>query len=166
MPSESLRWQPELSPEGAVSAVLSRGSGRLIVYRAGIEIGRARVVFHGAEPVGTHVLLMVEGPASTPQRYNRNRMNQHWVEIEIAGHGERAGQEPDPLLADRIEIPEEFIARVSQAIGPGATVLVTDELITPATSGPRLDIINSEPPETEAPPPADAAQPEPPPAAN
>jgi len=30
---------------------------------------------------------------------------------------------------------------------PGDTVLVTDELITPATSGPQLDVINSEPPE-------------------
>ena len=61
MPTESLRWQPELAPEGPVSAVLSRQSGRIVVYRAGVEIGRARVVFHGAEPVGTHVLLLVEG---------------------------------------------------------------------------------------------------------
>lgn len=151
MPSESLRWQPELAPEGPVSAVLSRASGRLIVYRAGIEIGRARVVFHGSEPVGTHVLLMVEGPSSAPQRYNPNRANQHWVEIEIAGHGGPAGQEPDQSLAQRIEIPPEFITRVSEAIGPGATVLLTDELVTPATSGPRLDIINSEPPEAETP---------------
>jgi hypothetical protein len=152
MPSESLRWQPELAPDGTVSAVLSRASGRLVVYRAGVEIGRARVVFHGKEPVGTHVLLMVEGPASAPQRYNP-RTNQHWVEIEIAGLGGRAGQEPDQSLAGRIEIPPEFITRVSQAIGPGATVLVTDELITPATSGPRLDVINSEPPESEPLPP-------------
>jgi len=167
MPSESLRWQPELSPEGPVSAVLSRGSGRLVVYRAGVEIGRARVVFHGSEPIGTHVLLMVEGPASTPQRYNPNWSSQHWVEIGLAGHGERSGKVPDPLLAERIEIPPEFIPLVSQAIGPGATVLVTDELITPATSGPRLDIINSEPPESEATPaPVQEPAPVPPATAN
>lgn len=163
-PSESLRWQPELSPEGPVSAVLSRASGRLVVYRSGVEIGQARVVFRGSEPVGTHVLLMVEGPASAPQRYNPNA-NQHWVEIEIAGHGDRAGQQPDQSLAERIEIPPEFITLVSQAIGPGATVLVTDELITPATSGPRLDIINSEPPEAATPAP-DVPVPEAPPATN
>jgi len=148
MPSESLRWQPELAPEGPVSAVLSRGSGRLIVYRAGIEIGRARVVFHGNEPVGTQVLLMVEGPSTAPQRYNPNRASQHWVEIEVDGPGARARREPDQMLAERIEIPPEFIALVSQAIGPGATVLLTDEIVTPSTSGPRLDIINSEPPES------------------
>jgi hypothetical protein len=154
LPSESLRWQPELSPEGPVSAVVSRASGRIIVYRAGVEIGRARVVFHGTEPVGTHVLLLVEGAATTPQRYNPNRANERWVEIEVAGHDAHAGQEPDQALAERIEIPPEFIALVSRDIGPGATVLVTDELITPATSGPRLDVINSEPPESGAVPPA------------
>jgi len=146
MPSESLRWHPELAPEGPVSAVLSRQSGRVVIYREGIEIGRARVVFHGTEPFGTHVLVMVEGPAQTAQRY-AGKAGQHWIEVDIAGHDARAGLEPDPTLAQRIEIPPEFIARVNELLQPGATVLVTDELITPANSGPRLDIINSEPPE-------------------
>jgi len=147
MPSESLRWQPELAPEGPLSAVLSRQSGRVIVYRSGVEIGRARVVFHGTEPIGTHVLLLVEGPARTQQRYLRNRDKQHWVEVDIAGHDGRAGAEPDPVLGARLELPPEFVARVNEILVPGTTVLITDELITPATSGPRLDVINSEPPE-------------------
>jgi hypothetical protein len=147
MTSESLRWQPDLSPEGPVSAVLSRQSGRLVVYRAGVEIGRARVVFHGSEPIGTHVLLMVEGAAQTPQRHNPRRDTQRWIEVDIAGHGDHAGAEPDTALAARIEVPPQFIALVSQVLAPGDTVLVTDALITPATSGPQLDVINSEPPE-------------------
>ena len=150
MPSESLRWQPELAPEGPLSAVLSRQSGRVVVYRAGIEIGRARVVFSGSEPIGTHLLLMVEGPAQTAQRYNPNRQAQRWIELDIAGHRERAGNEPDPGLAARIEVPPEFISRMSQILGPGATVLVTDEPVTAATTGPRLDIINTDPPESES----------------
>lgn len=149
MSSESMRWQPEAAPEGPLSAVLSRQSGRLVVYRAGVEIGRARVVFHGSGPVGTHVLLMVEGPAQTAQRYNPRRDTQRWVEVDIAGYGGRSGAEPDAALAQRIEIPPEFVSRVSQVLVPGDTVLVTDELITPATSGPQLDVINSEPPEGE-----------------
>jgi hypothetical protein len=149
MPSESLRWQPELAPEGPVSAVLSRQSGRVIVYRAGIEIGRARVVFSGTEPIGTHVLLMVEGAAQTAQRYNPNRAAQRWIEVDIAGHSARAGAEPDPSLAARIELPPEFVARVREVLGPGATVLVTDEAATAATTGPRLDVINTDPPESE-----------------
>ena len=150
MPTESMRWMPQLAPEGPVSAVLSRQSGRVVVYRAGVEIGRARVVFHGSEPIGTHVLLLTEGPAQTTQRYNPNRAHQRWIEVAIAGEAERAGREPDTTLADRIEIPPEFIMQVSQVIGPGATVLVTDEAVTAATSGPQLDVINSEPPEETA----------------
>jgi hypothetical protein len=148
MTSESLRWQPELAPEGPVSAVLSRLSGRLVVYRAGVEIGRARAVFHGSEPIGTHVLLMVEGAAQTPQRYNPKRDKQRWVEVNIAGYGNRAGAEPDTALAQRIELPPEFMALVSDLMVPGDTVLVTDEPITPATTGPQIDVINSEPPES------------------
>jgi hypothetical protein len=151
MPSESLRWQPDLAPEGPVSAVLSRQSGRIIVYRAGVEIGRARVVFHGLEPIGTHVLLLAEGPAQTAQRFNPKRASQRWIEVEIVGHHERAGQEPDTTLAERIEIPPEFVTRVSEVIAPGATVLVTDEAVTTANSGPRIDVINSEPPESPEP---------------
>jgi len=130
-----------------VSVVASRQSGGVIVYRQGVEIGRARVVFHGAEPIGTHVLMLVEGPAQTAQRYNPKSAQQRWIEIEIAGHADRAGQEPGPLGA-RIEIPPEFVSKLNEIVAPGATVLVTDELVTPATSGPQLDVINSEPPES------------------
>jgi len=147
MPSESMRWQPEAAPDGPVSAVLSRRSGRIVVYRAGVEIGRARVVFHGSEPMGTHVLLLVEGAAQTPQRYNADRSRQRWIEVDIAGYAGRGGEEPDSSLGNRIEIPPEFIARVSTIITPGSTVLVTDEQVTASTTGPQLDVINSEPPE-------------------
>ena len=147
LPSESMRWQPEAAPEGPVSAVLSRRSGRIVVYRAGVEIGRARVVFHGSEPMGTHVLLLVEGAAQTPQRYNADRTRQRWIEVDIAGYAGRGGEEPDSSLGNRIEIPPEFIARVSTIITPGSTVLVTDEQVTASTTGPQLDVINSEPPE-------------------
>jgi hypothetical protein len=149
MSSESMRWHPEASPTGPVSAVLSRRSGRLVVYRSGVEIGRARVVFHGSGPIGTHVLLLVQGAAQTPQRYNPRRDTHRWVGVDIAGYGDRGGAEPDTALARRIEIPPEFIARVSGLLAPGDTVLVTDELITPANSGPQLDVINSEPPEDD-----------------
>jgi len=156
MPTESMRWEPELAPDGPVSAVLSRQSGRIVVYRAGVEIGRARVVFHGQEPIGTHVMLLVEGPATTPQRYNPNSAREHWVILDVKSRDARTGAEPDPKMAARVELPPVFIANVSQVLAPGATVLVTDEQITPATSGPQLDVINADPPEAEetAAPPA------------
>ncbi len=154
MPSESLRWQPDAAPAGSLSAVVSRLSGRIVVYRGGVEIGRARVIFHGDAPVGTHVLLLVEGAAHTAQRYNPRRDQQRWIEVDIAGYGARAGQEPETSLAARIEVPPEFVNVVNPLLAPGDTLLVTDEAITPVTTGPQLDVINSEPPDDDAAAPA------------
>ena len=72
---------------------------------------------------------------------------QHWVEVLIAGHDERAGSEPDPMMGDRLEVPPEVVTRFNEILVPGTTVLVTDEPITTGTSGPRLEVFNSEPPE-------------------
>ena len=44
MSNESMRWQPELGAEGPLSAVLSRESGRVVVYRSGVEIGRVHAL--------------------------------------------------------------------------------------------------------------------------
>src|ERR1700727_98728 len=57
-PTEEDRWQPEASPSGPISIVLSRASQRVVVYRNGIEIGRARVAITGDEPFSTHALVL------------------------------------------------------------------------------------------------------------
>jgi len=146
--SESLRWQPELSPTGPVSIVLSRGSGRVVVYRAGIEIGRARAIFSGSEPIGTHVLTLVAGPGSRAQRFVPKPDQEHWIRVGLAGHEDEKGSEPEPVAADRIDIPDEFVRRVFDVLALGTTVLVTDESITPQTTGPSLDVINADAPES------------------
>lgn len=146
--TESLRWQPELSPTGPVSIVLSRGSGRVIVYRAGIEIGRARAIFKGAEPIGTHVLTLVAGPGSSAQRFVPKPDQEHWIRVGLAGHEDEKGSEPEPVAADRIDLPAEFVRRVFDVLALGTTVLVTDEPITPQTTGPSLDVINADAPES------------------
>src|SRR5579862_438796 len=56
------RWQPELSPEGPISIVLSRASHRVVVYRNGIEIGRARLTISGDEPLASHALVLADVP--------------------------------------------------------------------------------------------------------
>jgi hypothetical protein len=145
-PSESLRWQPELSPTGPISIVLSRGSGRVIVYRAGIEIGRARAIFQGSEPIGTHVLTLVAGPGASAQRFVPKPDQQHWIRVGLAGHEDE--KDSEPVNADRIDIPPQFVSHVFEVLTLGTTVLVTDESITPQTTGPSLDVINADAPET------------------
>jgi len=145
--TESFRWQPQLAPEGPVSIVVSRISGRIVVYRSGIEIGRARVIFRGSDPLGTHMLTLVDGasPVGTAP-FVSDPEHLHWMHIGIAGHSNEAGVDLAAAVAARLEIPQPFLASMLPILKPGATVLVTDAPITPLTSGPKLDIVNADPP--------------------
>ncbi|HMN45617.1 MAG TPA: L,D-transpeptidase [Povalibacter sp.] len=145
--SEQLRWTPEASLSGPVSIVISRGSGRVVVYRNGVEIGRARAIFTGAGPVGTHALILAAGPAQMP-RYVPDPQSQHWLHVGIAGDATAGGTEPDPAIESRLEMPPEFVRAVFGVLTIGSTVLITDEAITPSTTGETLDVVNADPPET------------------
>ena len=60
--SEQFRWTLEASPVGPISALMSRADQRVIVFRNGIEIGRARIVITEPDkPLGTHAFIVKEG---------------------------------------------------------------------------------------------------------
>src|SRR6202012_4403441 len=63
------RWYPELSPTRPVNIVLSQGSQRIVVYRNGVEIGRARLTVTGDAPLVNHALVLSEAPSSVPDPY-------------------------------------------------------------------------------------------------
>ena len=59
---EKWRWQPEKSPEGPLSIVVSGADQRVVVIRNGIEIGRSRAIFTDpAKPLGTHAFIVKAG---------------------------------------------------------------------------------------------------------
>jgi hypothetical protein len=65
---EKWRWQPEKSPEGPVSIVISGADQRVIVIRNGVEIGRSRVLITGPDrPLGTAAFMVKagEGPGES-----------------------------------------------------------------------------------------------------
>ena len=86
----------QLSPSGPVSIVLSQGSGRVVVYRNGIEIGRARVTISSDVPIPSHALVLTEGPSSTPDPYVPDATKYRWVRLGVAGHMQEAGTQVDP----------------------------------------------------------------------
>ena len=141
---EVMRWQPEQAPSGPVSIVLSRSSARIVVYRGGVEIGRARVTIRGDDPLGTHALMLVRGPAAASEQFVPDREKEHWVRVGVAGHMQDAGLQPATLAETRIDVPQAFVKDVMSVLTPGATVLVTDGAITSSSSGSRLDVINAD----------------------
>jgi hypothetical protein len=84
--AEDERWQPELSASGPVSIVLSQASRLIVVYRNGIEIGRARSTVTGDAPLVNHALVLSEGPSSVPVPYVPDPSQFSWLRIGVPGH--------------------------------------------------------------------------------
>jgi hypothetical protein len=145
-PKEDERWQPELSPSGPVSIVLSQASRLIVVYRNGIEIGRARLTVTGDAPLVNHALVLSEGPSSVPDPYVPDPTKFSWLRIGVAGHLGEQGTQVDPTAVARIKMPAGFAALVNGILTPGATLFVTNEALYPQTSGPMLQVVDADPP--------------------
>jgi L,D-transpeptidase catalytic domain len=143
---EDERWQAELSPSGPVSIVLSQASQLIVVYRNGIEIGRARLTVSGDTPLVNHALVLSEGPSSVPDPYVPDPTKFRWLRIGVPGHIGEQGTQVDPNAVARIKMPADFAARVNGILTPGATLFVTNEALYPETSGPMLQVVDADPP--------------------
>ena len=145
-PRDEERWQPELSPSGPVSILLSQGSQRVVVYRNGIEIGRARFTVTGDAPLVDHALMLAGGPSSAPDPYVPDSSKFRWLRIDVPGHLGEQGTQVDPAAVARIHIPAEFVARINAILTPGATVFVTSEALHPQSTGAAVQVIDADPP--------------------
>ena len=48
--------------------------------------------------------------------------------------------------AARVGVPPPFAAQLLKILGPGTTLYVTDAPVLAETTGPRLNVVNSDPP--------------------
>jgi hypothetical protein len=128
---EAFRWEPEKSPLGPLSLVLSRADQRVIVFRNGVEIGRSRVTLADDRPFGTHVFVAHGEPGRLPT----------WMALPVPGQEDMAGKALEPADMTRVLFPRAFLAAVQAVMVPGATLVVTDEPIVPQTTGQPMTII-------------------------
>jgi hypothetical protein len=144
-PDATTRWEPEKSPAGPVTVVVSAADRRIIVLRNGIEIGRARVTIDDpTTPLanGAFVLQSASDASSNPE----TPAGMRWTGIPLPGATVRAGAAMNPANAARVHVPAEFAADVFGILTPGATLYVTDLPVLPETTGPALNVLNSDPP--------------------
>ena len=136
--AESFRWEPQKSPTGPLSMVMSTADRRLFVFRDGIEIGRSRVDFRdGPAPQGTHAYLVSGAtPGQAPT----------WRRIGIPGREDEAGQEVAEKDAARIVLPAAFTAAVLPLLRPGVVLLQTDLHVLPETTGATVQVLNGDVP--------------------
>jgi hypothetical protein len=151
---EESRWQPEASPSGPVTMVVSGADRRILVFRGGVEIGRARITIENPQtPLGTEafvrkaaaasvVAAVTPAPGATPEAGPSLR----WMAIPLPGPAGPAADLADP---ERIHLPPGFAKQLAGVLEVGATLYVTDAPVLEETTGRALNVVNSDPPSAE-----------------
>jgi len=141
-------WEPDRSPEGPVSVLLSSADSKIYVYRKGVEIGFAEIVLTDPEqplPEGVHTVL--EGYSDQESPFDPGQKMHRWMSVST-GSGAAPGEEDESALASRIHIPPFFVSQIYEALVPGTTLMITNRPATPeTTSDSDFDIMATHPPE-------------------
>jgi hypothetical protein len=148
---EAYRWQPEKAPAGPVSIVMSGADQRVLVYRNGVEIGRARLaVAQPNVPLGTHAFIMQEGQGAGASPIKKGAPAHRWIAVAMPGHAGEDKEPLDPSQANRIRMPSGFASAVYDILAPGATLLVTDApVLEEKTTGVALNVMNADAPRVD-----------------
>lgn len=126
-------WQPERSPNGPVSIIVSVADERAIVLRNGVEIGSAQVA--------------VSGPVTRSWAYALRSVDaagQHWIRVPLSADAARDEAVPREEW-QRFKAPDEFRRAVAKIVEPGTTVIVTPESLASGSTGSRLTVIEATP---------------------
>jgi hypothetical protein len=147
-PDEPYRWQPEKSPAGPVSVLISRYDARILVMRNGIEIGRTKIAIQDpAKPFGTHVYMAQEGFLPITHATAKDLPLHNWVGMAMPGHMDDLNRTVDADQFKRIRIPEAFIRAAYPLFVPGTTLMITDAPVLESTTNVSLTIFDTLAPE-------------------
>lgn len=109
-------WNPQASPAGPVSIVVSAADRRVVVLRNGRIIGSAPAEIRRPVARTTAYLL---------RSIDENRA--HWLRLPLPG---QAPDEPSTAdERDRIAVDEAFARAVRAILAPGTTVIVTGDAL-------------------------------------
>jgi hypothetical protein len=117
-------WNPERSPEGPITIVITSADKAMYVYRNGEPIGRAAIEVNGrgfSSHLGNHVFTMLEGTTGKPSRFTPNHEEARWMRVTSEGKPVDADS-----LASRLNFSPDFADKLANELKPGTTVIVTD----------------------------------------
>jgi hypothetical protein len=123
LPAGSFEWQPEKSPKGTVSIIISMPEDVIYVYRDGVQIGRSTFALDAKNVVrGTHVYSALAAESSDASR--------EWLSTTSIGGAEAPSVK---ALAVATIIPAQFLGDVRAIIEPGTSLILTDMAVSPQT---------------------------------
>ncbi|WP_238542340.1 L,D-transpeptidase [Sphingomonas sp. PAMC 26621] len=130
---ENYAWNPERSPTGPISLLVSGRDRRLVVLRNGREIGSARVLIDAPILATRAYVLQAIDPAGP-----------HWLGLPLPGA-------PDPAAGETVDpdrsgshIPAAFRAILLGVLQPGTTMLVTRDTLASSGTGQRLRVFDTQ----------------------
>ena len=120
-------WNPDKSPSGPVSLIVSGADKTVYVYRNGVEIGRAGIPnSQFISPLNNLVFSALQGTDADGHL--------RWVQVTAAGKD--SSNEGLFLAAQKSGLPAAFLADAKAVITPGATIIFTDKAVDPTTQSP------------------------------
>ena len=125
---EGYLWEPERSPEGPVTLLLSSADRKLYVYRNGVEIGVADLSIAQPEtPLQEGVFTVLKGEAEgTALAAHR------WVRVSAVSG--TASDEEAREIVKRVRMSPDFVAKAYTVVTPGTTMVITNSRATPDTT--------------------------------
>lgn len=123
-------WQPERSPTGPLSIVISGQDARVIVLRNGVEIGSGAI--------------RLDAPVLRTVAFSLLRIDatgEHWVRLPLPGDTAPATGEMTEAERAQGHLPEGLRVAIQGALTPGATLLVTRTSLKDAGAGQKLTVI-------------------------
>jgi hypothetical protein len=127
-------WAPERAPTGPVSVLLSTSDQRMLVFRNGLEIGRAPLEVRDLPPLGTAAFVLLEGTLDEPSPVLPDRPALRWLALP-SSPSTSGDLVREVLRSGRLRIPQVFAAQLRDLLQPGATVILTDQPLAPKLQG-------------------------------
>ncbi len=141
LPATGFEWQPEKSPEGAMSIIFSIPDSVAYVFRNSVQIGRAAFLMKKKFKLsGSHVYTALDSKDSDGKR--------NWLIITNIGGGES----PDvKVLSEQVVLPPEFVEKMRAAIASGTMLIITDLPVSSEThSDKNFNLITADPAQPKA----------------
>jgi hypothetical protein len=123
-PADQIFWNPQASPSGPVSIVVSAADRRAMVLRNGVVIGSSPVAIDTT--IGQTLAFILRSGSGAER-----------VWLRVALPGQTLPSQASPELRGRIRVPEEFRRSVEAILQPGTTILVTPDALGRGTEANR-----------------------------
>ena len=125
-------WQPQKSPTGPVSLILSAADKRLVVLRNGVLIGSTPVE--------------IDGPVTETTAYSLTKIDAdgfHWMQLPLPGQKWNGTRMLSAEDRSRVQLPQEFRAALDEELSPGVTLVVTTDSLKAGDTGKSLTVIEA-----------------------